>query len=225
MPQRRADSPACGSGGKNRTDYGFRQDLSWRRAHSFAVVGSHAAMLHRCTGTPTPRCSPHGCHPMPARRRKAPDRGAELDRGEYATARIPFQSLCDGLEMEAAPLRRAPVAASDSRPQSQRRVRVQARSGRMRIVEHTSRDQPLLPAMPIDPVSTAIVSSWPRSHERRRWHSRGPTPHPARRDRRSSVRKSRIKRYAAGSDTRGRARQFRRDADGSRGGCGARDEP
>jgi hypothetical protein len=81
--------------------------------------------------------------------------------GEYATARIPFQSLCDGLEMEAAPLRRRLLLPVIPGRNLQRRVRVQARSGRMRIVEHTSRDQPLLPAMPIDPVSTAIVSSWP----------------------------------------------------------------
>jgi hypothetical protein len=82
-------------------------------------------------------------------------------RGEKATVRIPFASLCESLGMEAAPLgRRLLLPVIPNRP-PRRRVRVSAQSGRMHIVGARSRYRPLAPAKPIDVPSTPMVSSWP----------------------------------------------------------------
>jgi hypothetical protein len=56
-------------------------------------------------------------------------------RGDYLTARIPFRSLCDGLELEPAPLARRLLLPAIPGPTRHRRVGVRRMcEGGMRIV-------------------------------------------------------------------------------------------
>ena len=73
-------------------------------------------------------------------------------RGEYASARIPFQALCDGLELEAAPLARRLLLPMVSDVQRTRRVRVHHLGGGGRhiaVVEPRARPAVRLPLDPL----------------------------------------------------------------------------
>jgi hypothetical protein len=83
-------------------------------------------------------------------------------RGEKAAARIPFQSLCESLGMEAAPLGRRLLYPAIRGRRLHRRVRVQAQSGRSkRIVKTKSRNQPHAVERSIATVSSAAAFPWP----------------------------------------------------------------
>jgi hypothetical protein len=82
-------------------------------------------------------------------------------RGDKPPARIPFQSLCEDLGLEAARLGRRLLLPVIPGGHPQRRIRVMANSGRMRIVTTASRPPLPAPEAPVDPVSAALVSAWP----------------------------------------------------------------
>ena len=75
-------------------------------------------------------------------------------RGEYASARIPFQALCDGLEIEAAPLARRRLLPVASDAKRTRRVRVHHLGGggrHIEVVERRAR-RPVMPVL-LDPLA------------------------------------------------------------------------
>ncbi len=83
-------------------------------------------------------------------------------RGDKAPAGIPFQSLCDGLGIEAAPLGRRLLHPAIRGRRVHRRVRVQAQAGpSLRIVETKSRNQPDAMDKPSDTASSPAALALP----------------------------------------------------------------
>ena len=78
-------------------------------------------------------------------------------RGDNAAARIPFQSLCDGLGMEAAPLARRLLLAAIPGGKPHRRAGVRRRSDNsMRIAVFKLPKKPHAMATPVDVVPVQI---------------------------------------------------------------------
>ncbi len=78
-------------------------------------------------------------------------------RGDYATARIPFQSLCEGLDFEAAPLARRLLLPTSADTRTHRRVGVRRMcDGGMRIVVVERHARRLARVLPLDPPALRI---------------------------------------------------------------------
>src|SRR5688572_27432419 len=78
-------------------------------------------------------------------------------RGDYSTARIPFRSLCEGLDLEAAPLARRLVLSPSLSDKVHRRVGVRRMcAGGMRIAVVGRRAPPAAAVRPLDLLAPRI---------------------------------------------------------------------